>query len=183
MARNPFLGKAPRVQGRRRCVHRALRFLSASGDGELNLEVTGPVITSRRVGGSSVLLLGGATLRCVSYSRHACSPFRHRDVDHCYSRLHRKLDYGVLRDRPYSRRRRRSTLFGKSREDAASFAPLGPPVLISLPIHARLRNIRAAAFSACIQMHRATMRLWNATTATSKISLSSRDPSDVLLEL
>lgn len=69
----PSLGKAPRVPTRgrgRRLVHRA-RFPSVSiGIGrrrELNLEVTGPVITSRRVGGK--FRLPFSALRDVAMQR------------------------------------------------------------------------------------------------------------------
>lgn len=164
------------------------------------------MITSRRVGGSSILLLVGAArwrdvaMRFVQPSR--LPPFRrrrrcHRDADHCYSRLHRKLDYGVLRDRPHSRARRRrhrlrrrrcrrrrcSTLFGGGRERLPLLLSVAHPlVFISPPIRARLRHTRTAASTACIQMHRATTRLRNATIATSKISPPERRSllSDIL---
>jgi len=99
-----------------RPVHRA----TASGlhrhrrsGGELNLEVTGPAVitptNSRREVPSSVrppLRRARDVARCVSYRRHACPPpaapsrRRRRDANHCYSRLHRKLDYAALRAPP-----------------------------------------------------------------------------------
>lgn len=101
-------------------------------------------------------------------------PFRRRrrcrrDADHCYSRLHRKLDYGVLRDRPHFRARAdaddaalRSLAEAERMRLPLLLSVAHPPVLISPPIRARLRHTRAAASTACIQMHRATTRLRNA---------------------
>jgi len=67
---------------------------------ELNLEVTGsPVITSRSFIGAKFYLPSWATRRRCDAFRTAVTPapFRRRDANHCYSRLHRKLDYdGVV---------------------------------------------------------------------------------------
>jgi len=106
---SPFLGKTPRV--RREDVDGAstarFGFHRHRAMGNLIWKLPVPVITSRRVGGSSILLLVDETLRFVQPSRLSSFRRRRRDADHCCSRLHRKLDYGVLRDRPYSRARRR----------------------------------------------------------------------------
>lgn len=77
-----------------------LRFPSASGGGgNLIWKLPAPWLRRGESAGSSVFPSRRCeTLRCnVSYRRHACpfpSPSPRRD--HCYSRLHRKLDYDVL---------------------------------------------------------------------------------------
>lgn len=153
------------------------------------MEVTGPVITSRRVYGSSSLSSSARqgrrdiAMRFVQPSRLLPSRQCHhrRDVDHCYSRLHRKLDYGVLRAALIPVRADADAdddvALCSSAEAERMYLPLllsvaHLPVLISPPDPPDLApdcDTQAAAFSACIQMHRATTRFRNVMTATSKI--------------
>jgi len=162
-----------------RPVHRA----TASGlhrhrrsGGELNLEVTGPAVitptNSRREVPSSVrppLRRARDVARCVSYRRHACPPpaapsrRRRRDANHCYSRLHRKLDYAALRAPPHpslsSPPLPRSPFFPARAATGADFSygvaqtsPSSSRILLQPP---RAADRAAHPSALCAQMHRA----------------------------